>query len=71
MALASIGTNYAGNDAKLEADIAAPWYKLWYATFKLSWSRLMVLHALPPAYTLAGGVWTSRSGILLQPRLES
>ena len=34
MALASIGKNYAGNDAKLEADIAAPWYRLWYAKFK-------------------------------------
>lgn len=34
MALDSIGTNYAGNDAKLESEIAAPWYRLWLAKFK-------------------------------------
>ena len=78
MALASIGKNYAGNDAKLEADIAAPWYKLWHAKFRediptsLSLlSRLMVSHAPPPAYILAAGVWTFRSGILLPLRFES
>lgn len=34
MALRSIGTNYQGNDAKLEASIAAPWYLAWLSRFK-------------------------------------
>lgn len=34
MALRSIGTNYQGNDAQLEASIAAPWYEAWLRRFK-------------------------------------
>lgn len=34
MALRSIGTNYLGDDAKLEASIAAPWYLAWLPRFK-------------------------------------
>ena len=34
MALRSIGTNYRGDDARLEASTAAPWYLAWLSRFK-------------------------------------
>lgn len=43
MALATIGKNYAGDDAKLEASIAAVWYKLWYQRFRSDYPDIPIV----------------------------
>ena len=70
MALKYIGKNYAGNDAYLESEFAAPWFIAWLRHFKsdhpsipTSWSRLMVLPERRLVFIQAAGAWTFRSGI--------